>query len=125
MVTRAEMDAYERSVAELDPDKVEAARLAHDRMKRRMGLLISQEQQDLAWLMKQPQFQRYCYTILTKAGMGLATRHAHDRDYAYDAGRRALGLELQDGWMRENPDFAISLSVEQAKLEEAVNAGSQ
>lgn len=120
--SRRDWQDYEAELQQLDPETIEAEKLRTDRVRNRLKLLSTQEKNDLEELMKLAAFRRYCFTILTKAGMGLATRHAHDRDYAYDAGRRALGLELQDAWHRVRPGFAIDLAVEQAKLEEAVNA---
>lgn len=120
--TRRDWDAYEAELQQLDPETIEAEKDRLDRMKRRFGLLRSTADRDLEELMKLPSFRRYCFTILSRSGIGLATRHAQDRDYAYDAGRRALGLELQEEWHRARPGFAVDLAVEQAKLEEAVNA---
>lgn len=115
-----DLDDYRRSMEDLDPDVVEARRLDDDRAKRRAGLIRSQGERDQRELMKSDAFRRFMFTVLAKSGMYAATRHAQDRDYAYDAGRRALGLELLNDALGIDPKFAIDLSMEQAKLEEHI-----
>ena len=119
-ITRRDVIGYEAELAQLDPESVEERLKAQDKARRRARMMEAQARKDLAELLKLPSFRRYFFTIQGRAGMGMATRHAHDRDYAYDAGRRALGLELTDEALVIDPGFAIDLAVERAKLEESV-----
>lgn len=119
-ITRAQLDAYEAALRELDPDAVEAAqkRVAAD--KRRQNALTTGAALDRKKLMQDAAFRRYIFTVLAKAGIYTAVRHAHASDYALDAGRRALGLELLSELIGDDPQFPIDLAVEQSKLEEKV-----
>lgn len=118
---RAERDLMDSAFDELDPDKIEAAKKANERAGRRAKALQSQRTLDLAELMKSASFRRFIFTVLGAAGIYSGVRHAQHTDYAFDAGRRALGLELLSECLEIDPDFAIDLSVEQAKLEKKVN----
>lgn len=119
-ISAADVASYQRQLEELDPDFVEEARQADLKRKRRVALLAAQGRKDQAELMKLPAFRRFMFTVLARGGIYAAVRHAQDRDYAYDAGRRALALELLSESLAVRPEFAIDLSVEQAKLEESV-----
>ncbi len=120
MPSRSEYDEWERSLSETDPDVIEAQAEARDKLKRRTGLLRSQSERDARELMVIPAFRRYAFTVLSRGGIYAASRHALDGDYAYDAGRRALALELLNELLGIDPQFVIDLSVEQAKLEDSL-----
>ncbi len=112
---------YERSLHdELDPDLSEAAEAERLREKRRAGALAMQAAQDLENLISKPEFIRWFFTVLDKAGMHRAAFLPHEGATQYAAGRRGLGVELYSDILRINPQFPIALAVEQAKVEEAL-----
>lgn len=122
---RSDREAERSIYDELDEDKVAQAEAKAVRENRRAKLIAAQSIADAKALMQDSAFRRYMFTVLSKSGMYHATRHAHDGDYAYDAGRRALGLELLNDLLGIDPKFTIDLSVEQAKLEEIVERESR
>lgn len=119
-ISASDVAEYQRRLEEFDPDFIEEAREADLKRKRRVGLLNAQGRKDQAELMKLPAFRRFLFTVLARGGIYAAIRHAQEADYAYDAGRRALALELLNESLAIRPEFAIELSMEQAKLEESV-----
>jgi hypothetical protein len=107
--------------SELDPDEIEAREKAAQAAHRRKSTIAMQASLDAEELMKHPAFRRWFFTVLAKAGIYRAAFHPQEGAQHYDAGRRGLGIELLDELLRIDPQFAIDLSVEQAKLEEKVN----
>ena len=118
--TRADFDAYEEMLREFDPDEVAARKKVHDAQKRRAFALATQAALDAKALIVLPAFRRWFFTVQARSGMYAAVRHAHHDDYPFEAGRRALGLELLSELVGIDPQFPIDLAVEQSKLEEKV-----
>lgn len=120
VITRAQVEAYEAALRELDPDEVEAAQKRVAAQKRRGETLARQAQLDAKVLIQNPAFKRWFFTVAARAGIYSAVRHAQHDDYPFEAGRRALGLELLSELVGIDPQFPIDLAVEQSKLEEKV-----
>lgn len=118
MAREEEATLYE----ELDPQRAEEREKALLRQKRRAGIIKAQAQQDVENLASKPEFIRYFFTVLSRAGIYHAVFHAHEGRTQFEAGRRALGIELLDELLRVDPQLPIRLAVEQAKLEDEVNA---
>lgn len=119
-ITRAQIEAYEALLRELDPDEVEAAQKRVAAQKRRGEALASRAKLDATVLIQNPAFKRWFFTVAARAGIYSAVRHAQHDDYPFEAGRRALGLELLSELVGIDPQFPIDLAVEQSKLEEKV-----
>jgi len=119
-ITRAQIEAYEAALRDLDPDEVEAAQKRVAAQKRRGETLARQAALDAKVLIQNPAFKRWFFTVAARAGIYSAVRHAHHDDYPFEAGRRALGLELLSELVGIDPQFPIDLAVEQSKLEEKV-----
>lgn len=119
-IPRSEFDRYEQMLRDLDPDEVERREKAVAADRRRAAALEQQAQADLVKLTKDPAFRRYLFTVLARSGIYVAVRHAQSDDYAFEAGRRALGLELLNETLGVDPQFVVDLSVEQAKLQQKV-----
>lgn len=119
-ITRAQFDAYEAALREMDPDAIEAAQKRVEADKRRANTLARQAALDAKVLIGNPAFKRWFFTVAARAGIYSAVRHAHHDDYPFEAGRRALGLELLSELVGIDPQFPIDLAVEQSKLEEKV-----
>lgn len=111
-----------RLYEELDPRQAEAREAELLRQKRRAGVLRAQSEEDIANLVVRPEFIRYFFTVLARAGIYSGAFHAQEGRQHFEAGRRALGIELLDELVRADPQAPIRLSMEQAKLEETVNA---
>jgi hypothetical protein len=106
---------------EFDDGRMDAEDKAREAEKRRAGALAMQAALDAETLVGNPAFVRYFFTVLARAGIYRAAFHAQQGRQDYEAGRRALGIELLDELLRIDPQMAIALSVEQAKLEKKVN----
>lgn len=117
--------AMERSHDELNPDLIEQRRRDELAQKRRNSALKMQSDVDLRALMTLPHFRRYMFTVLAKAGIYRAAFHPHEGALQYSEGRRGLGIELLDDLLREDADFALDMTREQAKLEQKVNDAIQ
>lgn len=108
----AEHDPY----ADLDPALVEAQRKHDLAERRRQAALDMQEALDRKELMKLPHFRRYMFAVLAKSGMYRAAFHPHDGALQYSEGRRGLGIELLNDLLGDDPQFALDMTREQAKL---------
>lgn len=111
----------QKSYDELDPEHQEQVRRAALADKRRMAALGMQAQLDLKTLMTLPYFRRFMFTVLAKAGMYRAAFHPHEGALQYSEGRRGLGIELLNDMLRIDPQIALDMTREQAKLEMKVN----
>ena len=117
--------AMDQSLDELDPSLIEQRRKGELADKRRRGALKMQSQVDLKALMQLPHFRRYMFTVLAKAGIYDAAFHPHEASLREASGRRGLGIELLNDLLREDAEFALDLTREQAKLEQKVNDALQ
>lgn len=120
-ISREDRQHMRLGLAELDPVEIERAQRADQAERRRAAALEQQAKADALKLMPDAAFRRYIFTVLARAGIYTAVRHAQSDDYAFDAGRRALGLELLNELLGIDPQFVIDLSVEQAKLQQRVD----
>lgn len=107
---------------DLDPRRQDEDEKARNRAKRRAGALDMQRETDLVNLIANPAFIRWFFTTLDKAGIYQAAFLPHEGATQYAAGRRGLGVELLSDALRLDPQFSIRIAMEQAKLEETLNA---
>lgn len=118
----SEREAERRLYEELDPAVAEAREAELLRQKRRAGIIKAQAEEDIGNLIGRPEFIRYFFTVLARAGIYSGAFHAQEGRQHFEAGRRALGIELLDELVRADPQAPIRLSMEQAKLEETIHA---
>lgn len=116
---------YQRGMYDdLDPRRQEEVEKAENVQRAREGAMRMQSEVDLAFLVGNPHFRRWFWTVLEKGGIYRAAFLAHDGAAQYENGRRALALQLLDEALGVEPKFRIDLSVEQAKLEESLREQS-
>lgn len=115
----------ERAYRELDPEVQERIRREAEADKRRQGALRMQAELDLKHLMTLPPFRRFMFTVLARSGMYQAAFHPHDGALREANGRRGLGIELLNEMLRVDPEFALDMTREQAKLERKVHEAHQ
>lgn len=116
-----DLAALQQAYDELDPEKQEQVRKDHLRDKRRQAALKMQSDLDLKHLMTLAPFRRFMFTVLARSGMYQAAFHPHDGALREANGRRGLGIELLNDLLRQDPEFALDMTREQAKLEQKVN----
>lgn len=102
----------------LDPDRIEAERREAERVRRWKATLAAQARNDVSDLVRDKQFIRYIFTVLEAAGIWDSTCHAQSGAQYFDAGRRALGLEILDGLTAVDPHILVALPLERLKLME-------
>jgi len=115
----------QKTYDELDPERQQQVRRAALADNRRRAALAMQAQLDLKTLMQLPHFRRFMFTVLAKSGMYRAAFHPHEGALQYSEGRRGLGIELLDDMLRIDPQIALDMTREQAKLETKVNDAPQ
>ena len=117
--------AIQRAYDELDPERQEQVQKQATADKRRRAALQMQSELDLKHLMTLGVFRRFMFTVLARSGMYQAAFHPHDGALQYSEGRRGLGIELLNELLRIDPQFALDMTREQAKLETKVNDVSE
>lgn len=121
-MNRDDRDLIEGSYDDLNPVLSEQRERDRKRDKRVQGAILAQRRIDGAALAANPQFLRWLFTALEGAGIWRSDCHAHDGSQYYDAGRRALGLELLNDLETCDPNVMIALMVERRKTLEKINA---
>ncbi len=101
--------------AELDDDEVDPT--APPRMTPRQAVKKQTEEEDIRWLMDQPQFHRFLLTVIEKARINARTFWTQPTALAHSEGRRDLGLEVLDGIRSVCPQTDLRLATEQAHLQ--------
>lgn len=121
-MNREDRDLIDASYDDLNPVLSEQRERDRKREKRREATMKALAQHDAEALSANPQFIRWLFTVLERAGIWRSECHAHDGSQYYDAGRRALGLELLTDLENCDPNVQIALMVERRKTLEKINA---
>ena len=117
-MSRKEHEYMAEQWDQLDPDRIEAEEKADQKQKRWRNTLEAQMRNDIRDLVRDPQFTRFMFTVLERAGIWNATCHAQTGAQYFDAGRRALGLEILDVLAATDPHIHIAMPAHRLKLME-------
>lgn len=106
---RQDRDYMDGVYDEIDPDHVENQRKEAERLKRWRATLKAQADADAETLARNANFVRWLYTVLERSGIYSSPCHAQQGSQYYDAGRRALGLEILDDLVKHDPSILIAV----------------
>lgn len=104
---------------ELDPVRIESQQREVERRNRWLATLKTQADADAKALARNANFVRWLYTVLERSGIYSSPCHAQSGSQYYDAGRRALGLEILDDLVKHDPSILIAVMSERLKFQEA------
>ena len=99
-------------------DPTQQARIGEER-KQLSDESLKQQEEDILWLMSEPQGRRIVYGLLEEAGVFRGSYNGNPNDTLYNEGQRAVGLRYLAKVMSHQDFFVTMLSEHQENVDRA------